>query len=201
MKKTNEKILKYLDGLLSSKERIEFEKEIQSSEEFQNELNDYNELFRIIEMEKTKTINQEYAESILPQFRRVNKSKNSIRHFPRYAFGVSLFIILIMSSFLIFRSGQDQQSEVVGSYLNLNDTERLVVQLSSSDMISSYDEKQLLILDSAYFSYYSQEISGSENAAENLIAINDIDYSELENILSEEEIDFVYNEIINKEFF
>jgi hypothetical protein len=116
-----------------------------------------------------------------------------------YALSLAALVILILT--LFSSTDENQQSDFFTDNSEREDIELYIQQISADDLISSYRESQPEILDSVYKNHYSREIISNDYSVENLFAINDIIYLELESILSDDEMDFVYNEIINKEFF
>ncbi|HSL88082.1 MAG TPA: hypothetical protein VK870_02135 [Ignavibacteriaceae bacterium] len=204
MKKINNKIIDYLDGQMNSKQSEEFESELKNSVQLQKEFKEYEFLFNSVEFEKSRAIDKNYAESIIPAFRnRIEKNKpfrfSEKLVYPMYALSLAALILLILT--LFSSTDESQQSDLLADNSERNDIELYIEQISADDLISSYRESQPEILDSVYKNHYSREIISSDNAVENLFAINGINYQELESILSDEEMDFVYNEIINIEFF
>jgi hypothetical protein len=204
MKKFNQRIIDYLDGQMNSKQREEFENELRNSIQLKKEFEEYKSLFNFLEAEKSRVIDKDYAESIVPAFRkRIEKKKpfgfSEKLAYPMYALSLAALVILILT--LFSSTDENQQSDFFTDNSEREDIELYIQQISADDLISSYRESQPEILDSVYKNHYSREIISNDYSVENLFAINDIIYLELESILSDDEMDFVYNEIINKEFF
>lgn len=204
MKKINDRIIDYLDGHMNSKQREEFESELKDSVQLQKEFKEYEFLFNSVEIEKSRVIDKDYAESIIPAFRKRIEKNKPFRFSEKLAYAMSalsLAALVILILTLFSSTDENQQPDLLADNSERNDIELYIEQMSADDLISSYRESQPEILDSVYNSHFSSEIIEEDYAFETLFAINDINYQELESILSDDEMDFVYNEIINKEFF
>lgn len=204
MKKINDRIIDYLDGHMNSKQREEFESELKDSVQLQKEFKEYEFLFNFVEIEKSRAIDKNYAESIIPAFRKRIEKNKPFRFSEKLAYAMSalsLAALVILILTLFSSTDENEQPDLLADNSERNDIELYIEQMSADDLISSYRESQPEILDSVYNSHYSSEIIEEDYAFETLFAINDINYQELESILSDDEMDFVYNEIINKEFF
>lgn len=204
MKKIIDRIIDYIDGQMNSKQKEDFEFELKDSIQLQKELEEYKSLFNSVEVEKSRVIDKDYAESIIPAFRERIEKNRPFLFYKKLAYSMSVFslaalVILLLT--LFSSTDENRQSDLFADNSERNDIELYIEQISADDLISSYRESQPEILDSVYKNHYSREIISNDYAVENLFAINDINYQELESILSDEEMDFVYNEILNKEFF
>ncbi|MBS4033763.1 MAG: hypothetical protein KGZ85_04805 [Ignavibacterium sp.] len=204
MKKFNHRIIDYLDGQMNAKQREELESELRDSIQMQKEFEEYESLFNFVKAEKSKVIDKDYAVSIIPAFRKRIEKKRPLRIYNKLAYAISVFsfaALVIIFITLFSSTDENQQSDFFADNSEREDIEIYIQQISADELISSYRENQPEILDSVYKNYYSREIISNDYSVENLFAINDINYEELESLLSDDEMDFVYNEIINKEFF
>lgn len=204
MKNREEMIIKYLDGQLNSAERADFENSLKNSEELKNLYNEYKAVINTVESAKKITLNETYAESILPEFRRRLEAKKSTRFSFRYTYGLAVVIFIVITALFISRSlspDKINDSKFAHNDLGEAELETILNQISTEDLLLVYTSEENYKLDSIYEAYFANEIVKDDNADENLFALNDIDFTEIEQILSDEELDFVYNELINKEFF
>ncbi|MFO7524318.1 MAG: hypothetical protein R6W68_02600 [Ignavibacteriaceae bacterium] len=204
MKNKDERILKYLDGQMDPSQRKMFEDELKSSDELRNIFDDYINLIQSVEDAKKKNINSDYAETILPEFRkRVDQKKYSRRYTP-LAYGLAIAAIIIFILFITLPINKEEIpsfADISSEDINTKELDKLFDEMATLELISTYDDIKSADLDSIYLSYYSSEITESENKLENLFALNDLEYYEIEQILSEKELEIVFNEIINTEFY
>lgn len=204
MKNKEEIIIKYLDGQLNPIEKAEFEDSLKKSKELKNLFDEYKMVYNSVESVKKVTLTEDYAASIIPEFRRRLEAKKSVRYNLRYAYGFAALIFIALTLLFISRDlSSDKIGDVQFADNDITDAEleNIFDQISAEDLLYVYTDEEANKLDLVYESYYSNEIISKENADENLFALNNLDFSDIENILSDEELDLVYNEIINKEFF
>lgn len=204
MKNKEEIIIKYLDGQLNPIEKAEFEDSLKKSKELKNLFDEYKMVYNSVESVKKVTLTEDYAVSIIPEFRRRLEAKKSVRYNLRYAYGFAALIFIALTLLFISRDlSSDKIGDVQFADNDITDAEleNIFDQISAEDLLYVYTDEEANKLDLVYESYYSNEIISKENADENLFALNNLDFSDIENILSDEELDLVYNEIINKEFF
>ncbi len=204
MKNKDEIIIRYLDGQMNPVEKTDFENELNSSEELRKALEEYKAVFNSVELAKNIKLNEDYAESIIPEFRRRLEKQRPINFNIRFAYGFTTVIIIALAVLYFTRlndTNKLNETELVTNDITPNEIETIFNQMSTEDLILAYEFEETAKLDSLYASYYSREIVDPEYAEENLFALNDIELNEIEDLLSDDEMDFVYNEIINKEFF
>lgn len=204
MKKINDRIIDYLDGQMNSKLRKEFESELQNSIQLEKEFEEYKSLFNSLEIEKSRAIDRDYAESIIPAFRKRIEKNRPFLFYKKLAYSMSVLslaaVVIILLTLFTAKDENGQSDLFTGDFEQI-EIESYIDQISSAELIANYMDYQPEILDSVYKSHFSREIKEDDYAFETLFAINDMNYQELESILSDDEMDFVYNEIINKEFF
>lgn len=204
MNNMDERVLKYLDGQMDLSQRKLFEDEIKNSEELRNIYNDYINLMKCVDDEKKKNINSDYAESVLPEFRRRIEQKKYSSRYASFAYGLAIataVIIVLLITLPINKDSSSSFADLSSEDIDTQEFDRLFDEMATQELITTYDDIKSADLDSIYLSYYSAEITESENQLENLFALNDLEYYEIEQILSEKELEIVYNEIINREFY
>lgn len=204
MKKTEDLILKYLDGQMSLQEKSDFEKELNQSNELRDSLDQYKSILFSIDFAKNVKMNKDYASSIIPEFRRRIENKKSVRLNIRYAYVIGIFLIVTAAAIMFQQFNSENLAEreaFVVNDLTQIEIDLLLDQMNSEEIIVAYESEMTANLDSLYTAHYSDEIIFSDLAEENLFALNGIDLREIEYILSEEEMELVYNQIINKVLF
>src|SRR5690606_29584298 len=120
-----------------------------------------------------------------------------------FAAGITAAVIVVLFLFLNPLDTGDSQSDVELAYNNLPESELdyLYSQMTAEELLSINQTDSQPEFDSMYMNYYSTRLIEDEDPVENLFAINDIDLEEIEKILSEQELEIVYSQLINKEIF
>lgn len=197
-----EKFFSYLKGKMNSESRKTFEDELLNSETLNKEFSEYKKLDDIIKEAKNVNLKKEYSESIITEFRtrKETKSLKKIKPTIKYAF-VSILII-ITGYFLVSQINKENQHDV-----NSELTQYSYSELNS--FIDDYDYSnsiELNIADDALQridSIYSDNISASlmesisEKNFEDIFSTNSI--VDVDEYLSDNEVDFIYAQLINKE--
>ena len=195
---TDERIIKYIENELSEKERAAFEMELNDSEGLREELNKYLRVKRETENLKELKLNPLYLDSILPEFRNKFETRKSLSFKKNlgYAFGIMLVFILsvaILKNFFISKTESTDLKEFTQS-LNENQRIELLEELNG---------------ESEVYNLIPENIS--EGQLNNLLAANleinnevaeayNIEYYEIVDDLSDDEIEIIYKEILNTNF-
>lgn len=204
MNRNDEKIISYLDGQMNLQEKADFEEELLHSEELRVLLSQYNSVYTSVETEKTKLLQQSYAESIIPEFRRRLEIQKPGLIKVRFVYAMSVFIIIASALYilnLLNTTDTSEQSHISLNDISNNDIEIFLEEANTDNFFFAFSDNDYETIDSIFIRYYSEAVIATETPEESLFALNDIDYQQIENILSEEEMDIVYNEIINKVLF
>jgi hypothetical protein len=195
---TDERIIKYIENELTSEERIAFESDIGNSlelkEEFEKYLRVKNETD---EFDKLK-LDSFYLDSIIPEFRNKLKTPKSvsIKRDLGYAFGVMLVFIISIAVLNNFLKDESEITEI----------EEFTQSLNENQKIELLEE---INLESNDYNIVSENISGKKlvDILITDIEINnevaeayDIGYNELMADLSQQDIEKVYSEILNRNF-
>jgi hypothetical protein len=196
--KTEERIIKYIDGELTPDEKITFESEMKISPQLRKEYEVYLNIERRVKKSKAVQLNQNYLNTILSEFRNNRYRSKSV--VPKikiaYAF-VILFAFII--SFLLFKNIIWENSEInsVQKFAeSLDDNQRIELLENLNGDLEDYN---LLSGDEAGLdlaNLLQSELKINDEIAE----VYDISYTELVDELSTFEADKIYNEILNKNF-
>jgi hypothetical protein len=195
---TDERIIKYIENELSEKERATFEMELNNSVELREELNKYLRVKKEIENLKELKLNPLYLDSILPEFRSKFETRKSLSFKKNlgYAFGIMLVFILsiaILKNFFISETESTDLKEFTQS-LNENQRIELLEELNGeSEVYNLIPEK---ISESQLNNLLAANLEINNEVAE---AYN-IEYYEIVDDLSEDEIEVIYKEILNTNF-
>jgi hypothetical protein len=195
---TDERIVKYIENELSPQERNTFEVDLSNSVELREEFGKYLKVNAETDEIKKLKLNQLYLDSIIPEFRNKLETPKSLSFKKNlgYAFGIMLVFILsvaILRSFFISETESTDLKEFTQS-LNENQRIELLEELNG---------------ESEVYNLISENIS--ENRLNNLFAVNleinnevaeaySIEYYEIVDDLSKDEIEVIYKEILNTNF-
>ena len=192
--KTEQRIIKYLDNELTAEEKSAFEKEMESSVKLREDFQRFVSVKEEIEKLKDSKLNPDYLDSILPEFhnRVQTGKKEAIRKSLSYVFGVMLIFIISIAVLRIFFT----------NHSDLNNIEEFTESLDENQKVELLEK-----LNSGPEVYYSMFESEIVNLLESDLVINnkvaeayDIGYKEIIVNLSDNEIEIVYQEILNKNF-
>ena len=197
-----EKFFSYLKGEMNPEERKIFEQELIHSDNLNQEFDEYKKLNSIIDETKNIPLNKNYSESIITEFRR-RKSSNGLRKiFPTIKFAFASIIIIIAGYFLISQINKE----------NPQDVNLLLTQYSDSELdsyINDYDYSNSVEMNinidavQRIDSLYSENISASliesinEESLTDIVDFNSV--ADVDEYLSEDEVDLIYAQLINKE--
>ena len=192
--KTEERILKYLDNELTAEEKTAFEKEMESSKELRDEFQKYASVKKEIEELKRLKLNPDYINSILPEFhnRRLTGKKETIRKSLSYAFGVMLIFIISIAVLRIFFNNHSDPNNVEEFASSLSENQKVELL----ETINGSSEIYNLIPETKVVDLLEAELKINSDVVE----AYDINYTEIIGDLSDNELEIVYQEILNKNF-
>jgi|GEM_PF-1007610 len=197
-----EKFFSYLKGKMNPVERKEFEDELKRSENLNQEFSDYKRLSRLIDETKNIRLSKDYSESIITDFRRRKGSKGLNKKSPTIKYAFASIIIIIIGYFLISQKNIE----------NPQDVNLLLTQYSDSELdsyINDYDYSNTTEMNigndaiQRIDSLYSENISASliesikEESLTDIVNFNSV--ADVDEYLSEIEVDLIYAQLINKE--
>ena len=191
--KTNEWIIKYLDNQLTSEEKISFDKQLESSDEFKREFENFLLFKKKIDTLKEIKLKSDYTDTILPEFHKnyQGKKPESIRKALSYAFGLIVMIIVSVAVLRIFFNNTSKVSGDLEKFTqSLDDNEKLdlLTNLSSNDDVYS------IISGKEFVDMLEKDLVVNSKVMENY----DISYQDIIGSLSKSEADKIYNEILKQ---
>ncbi|MCW8961104.1 MAG: hypothetical protein OQK29_06035 [Ignavibacteriaceae bacterium] len=191
--KTEERIIKYLDNDLTSEERTAFERELKSSEELKREFEKYSIIKEKIKNQKNLRLNSDYLSSILPEFHNKVHSgkKETLRRGLSYAFDLILiFLIGITVQKILFNNSDKERNDLEKFTQSLNDNQKLDLLES----LNGNDDLYNIILGKEYVDLLENELVVNEDVLETY----DISYKDLIGNLSDNEVEKIYNDLLNR---
>jgi len=195
---TDERIIKYIENELSKNDRTAFEMELNNSAELREELNKYLGVKTETDELKKIKLNPLYLDSILPEFRnKLNPSKTfSVKKNLGYAFGIMLVFILSIAILKNYFIGETESTDLKEFAQSLNEDERIELLENLSDDSEVYN----LISDNVSESQLSNLFSANLEINNKVAEAYNIEYYEIVDDLSEDEIEVIYKEILNTNF-
>lgn len=192
--KTDERIIKYIGNELTRQERDSFESELNNSAELRKQYQKYLNVKVEVDKLKELKLNSEYLYSILPEFRNKLDARKpfSYKRNLGYAFGVmTIFIALVfvMRNFFISTSEIEDLQQFAQS---LNETQ----QIELLETLNGDTEIYNLVEESKLTNLIAVNLQIDNEIAE---AYN-IQYNDLVEGLSSNEIEIIYNEILKSNF-
>ncbi len=114
-----ELILKYLSGLLSDKEKSDFENRLKTDPEFSREYEKITGGLESLKYDSTAETNEKYFINLIPRFHSKKERKAKWNYFPQISFALTLFIALY---FLIFYGYSNNLLNFNFDFSQLSDT-------------------------------------------------------------------------------
>lgn len=196
------KFFSYLKGKMNPEERKEFEDELMNSDNLNKEFIEYKKLNDFIDETKNILLNKNYTESIITEFRKRKDSKGIKKISPTIKYAFASIIIIIVGYFLI------SQKNIV----NPQDVNLLLTQYSDSELdsyINDYDYSNTIEMNigneavQRIDSLYSENISArliesiDEESLTDIVNFNTV--ADVDEYLTDNEVDLIYAQLINKE--
>ena len=197
MKITEELFLKYLSGLLTEKERQEFEKYLDDNLQTQKQFNEFKN--RLNSLKYEPEVNEQYFNALVPKVKsQLNKSGK--KYFPKFAYIVPVILLLVYFVFnyvnKITNNNKLEKEQITLTLLD--DNSELINELFddfyTNEKISLMDDSLAIVaqqeLESSF--YEDDIIDSGDDIIENSIFS---DYSEY---LTEEELNSIFLKLDNK---
>jgi len=195
---TDERIIKYIENELSPPERNAFEVELNNSVELREELNKYLKVKAETDEIKKLKLNPFYLDSILPELRnKLNPPKTfSVKRNLGYAFGVMLVFILSIVVLKNFFISETELTDLKEFTQSLNESERIELLENLNDASEVYN----LISENISESQLNNLLAANLEINNEVVEAYNIEYYEIVDDLSKDEIEVIYKEILNTNF-
>jgi hypothetical protein len=186
---------------MNSQEKLEFEDELKNSKELKNEFEEYKNLLKIINETKNTAINKEYSESIVPNFRNRLDKIGEKKSYKNLKYVLASFIIIIAGYFIVSQINREDKQDLNQVLTNLSDDELNLYAAdfySSEDLTKSMENISSKRIDSLYAENLKSSVDESiDNINPNLI-LNKNDVTDIYLYLSDNDIDRIYSQLIEK---
>lgn len=192
----------YLSGKMTSEEKINFETNLLRSPELSNDFNKYKKLKEMISETRSINLSESYSSGILPRFRKKMEARNKSKPYQKIGASITAATSLVVGftltiNFFINENGQDLNdlAEIIES-----EKDSLISSFEISDnLVSKADSESLAKMDSVYNDIISQNIYVEYDFDDFNDLTYDIQNIELEQFITDEDVDKIYTILINKE--
>ena len=194
----DERIVKYIENELSPQERNAFEVDLSNSVELREEFGKYLKVNAETDEIKKLKLNPLYLDSIIPEFRNKLETPKSLSFKKNlgYAFGIMLVFIL---SIAILKNFFNKESELINIQeftQSLNENQRIELLEELNGELEVYNLIPGNISESQLNNLFAVNLEINNEVAE----AYSIEYYEIVDDLSKDEIEVIYKEILNTNF-
>jgi len=199
---SEEKFFSYLKGRMNSEEKKEFEDELISSDNFNKEYTEYEKLNNIINESKNISLSKDYSDSILTDFRKRIESKELKRSYPMIRYAFASIILIVVGYFLISQLNKENPEEIESLLTEFSEAELNAFSNNYdylTDIANNIDDAGFIRIDSIYRKNLSESVAESigKKSLEDILSLSDV--ANVDEYLSDIEVDILYAQLINKE--
>lgn len=197
-----EKYFSYLKGKMNPNERNEFENELNKSENLSKEFSDYKKLNCLIDETKNIQLSKDYSESIVTDFRNQLELKSIKKPYFKFKY-VFASVLIIIAGYTLFSVLNKENPQEIKSLLTEFSDDEIDLLSSNYDLSLNLekhiDDAAVKRIDSIYTNNISESVVESidNKNLETYFSLSDI--SNATEYLSENDLDLIYDQIINKE--
>lgn len=198
------KILLYLDGRLSRREKTEFENQLKNSSELQEEFENIRKKFSLLKDLNNIEFDDSYFINMVPNVRERLEKKNRIFLIPRFAFpaiGVILVALILVFTFNKKENINMNSIQQITANMSNNELDETLNLLSAGIQDNSTllqpSEKADSLIDHALVNAISPSISWQKN----YLTYDDTNINSYISDLTEHEADQIYNQLLKKRYF
>lgn len=199
MNKNETAFRNFLENKMNEDEKKIFLEKLESSKEMNIEFEKFNKIYNLVQKSKSVTLNSDYTQTIIPRFRErlVNDSKVSFISKYKYAFAG---IFILFTTYLVTTqvlSNREPNLQKIYSELSDNEVNYFVTDMRI-DLENEVDDLVTEKIDSIYNEKLNENFSASLSENKNKIITDDMNLTELDNYLSDNDIDRLYTELLEK---
>lgn len=201
MNNYEEKIFLYLKGKMSSEQRILFEDELKKSEVLSNDFKDYKNFVFSINETKNIDLNKDYLESIVPYFRSRLERKDKKKSFKKLKYVFASLLIIVTGYFVISNYNKDNKQELNQTLADLsNDEINLIANdfYVVEDLSLSMDDVSAQKIYSIYAEDLKTSLVESIGDANSNVVLSKFNITDVDQYLSDADIEIIYSQLIDK---
>jgi hypothetical protein len=204
----DDRIILYLDGQLSEKDKLDFENELKENDELKSQMEKYKSFFSSINSLKNIEIDEVYFANNIPRFRGKLDKKRKFVLVPKFSLILSTAVAVFLIFFLILNNNKTETSTKSLNTLvkNANQNEMQAVfdtytnNLNLPDALNAStitDTNTSSVINQSFFN----ELHLSQNEVQKYLNSQNIDYNNLISGLGDHEIETLYNELNSKKYY
>lgn len=199
--KIDKRIILYLDNQMNEEEKSSFEKELHTSRELSQQLEQVKSAFGNLRINENEFSNEDYFVNLVPKFReQLPKIRYKTKFKPAIVYSSIAAVIGVM--FLVFSLFKTNELSIDKVLSDLNELESVeLFQYYSGNFTSDQLDKLNGETDSLFSDMIYDELNFEEADIHNLIFANSINVENVVADLKTEEAEAIYNEILNTKFF
>lgn len=176
----------------------DFEEELKSSPKLRDDLESYKKLFNLVEETKNIPLSNQYTQTIIPEFRSRQERKRNISFISKYGFALAFLFVFVVSYSIINNLMQENQNPK-DLYTNLtNDEADFLAEKLNLDFSKDLDSNAEVNIDSVYNEDLDQNINSSLSDQTFQSYSKDLSIKDLDQYLTENDVDIIYSELLNK---
>lgn len=199
---SEERFFNYLHNKLNDSEKLQFEEDLVTDKKFAREFQEYQKIARLISDSKKVKLNEDYINNVIPVFRERISERSSTIIKPVIGFAISL-IIMIMGYLTVIQMKSNNAED-------LKFTERISVESEIESYLDYFDipgkgdfgDYKIPEIDSVYKNNMEENIRNSltqdHNNGNEIFA--DLSFAEIEEILSDQQMDELYSQLLETKF-
>jgi len=202
MKSHEEEFFNYLKGKMDPTEKKMVEDELHNSDSLRKSFEDYKTLIQIIDKTKNIKLNPDYTQSIIADFRSKQTVKKYIQIFPMLKYALSFVVVATLSFYFVNDFIKKDVSDIPTTLAELSTEEMNYVSSNlevTNSIEYSLDEISIAKIDSLYSQQIADNIVTSNELETNDIILNGHELTDVEDYLSDDDIEKIYTQLIDKE--
>ena len=202
MNSQNDKIVQYVDGAMTEKEKTLFEEELKSSPELQKQLATFRSIAGAFSIYAEPAADEYYFRNMVPGFRA--KLPGRLKRFPLLTVSFASASIVVVSMFLFLLLNKSDNIENIAENLNEHQLTELINTYSSDKSASEVVSTEVssdASTESVVDTLYSREFNIAPETVSYYFADRRSDLTSVIQDINQEEADNIYNEMINKKLF
>jgi hypothetical protein len=202
MKNHEEEFFNYLKGKMNPTEKKLFEDELHKSDSLRKSFENYRTVTEIIDETKNIKLNSNYTQSIITDFRSKQTVKKYNQIFPMLKYALSFVVVTVLSFYFVNDFIKKDVNDIHTTLAELSTEEMNYVSSNlevTNSIESSLDEISLDKIDSLYSQQLADNIDSSNKEGNADIILNGCELTDVEDYLSDDDIEKIYTQLIDKE--
>jgi hypothetical protein len=184
---------------MSNEERQSQEDELKSSEKMKDDFESYKNVLQFVNDSKNIKLDSNYTQMIIPEFRSRLEQKRKRSIFVKYGYAIAVIFIAVLGYSIIIKVLNENQS-LQTLYSNLTSDEvGYLAKDMNIDLENDYNDNSIAKIDSVYNIKLSEDVNVALSDKSIGSISQDIDIKDLDQYLSDKDVDQIYAELSDKE--